>query len=306
MKIVTYSLSGTGPPQRTEYHEQLINSIRSLRYYNRVVPIHVFLYGEHPRGFMTDLEHEAVTTHEMGSYSDAIKRIRPRAFRALARYPVLHKWMNFHKLVPLRPSQVLQIDCDTFFFDDVEILFDRYSDCHFYGREEPSSKASHYGYRPHYLDEEQLVALARREGAVIVNPYNIGVSLLNHGLWSEMAKRTGMFLAYVFRFVAGMARNPQTREKLWPPLADVVMVDLFEQPDTDDLPYPSSNLWILDQVALWLTLGHVPGFTHGHLSRDHVLQGGEQNGTAETKVIHHYFGVDKNAFLSMSRFASKL
>lgn len=84
------------------------------------------------------------------------------------------------------------------------------------------------------------------------------------------------------------------------------MVDLFEQPDVEDLPYPSSNVWILEQVALWLTLGHVPHLTHGHLSREHVLQGGEQNGDCETKVVHHYFGVDKPAFLSaMSQQASK-
>lgn len=299
MRIVTYSLSVTGPPQATDYHEELINSVKSLRTHNRVVPVHVFLYGEHPSAFLTELEDEQVTVHQMGSYSDAVRRIRPRGFRTLERYPVLHKWMNFHKLASLGPSQVLQIDCDTFFFDDVEILFDRYSDCHFYGREEPASKASHYGYFPDYLNEDKLFALARREGAKQVNPYNIGVSVLNHGLWNEIAKRTEMFLSYVFRFAAGMARNPETRGKLWPELAQVVMVDLLEQTDVEDLPFPSSNLWILDQVALWLTMGHVPGFTHGHISRDHVLQGGE---TSEAKVVvHHYFGVDKRAFLSAAR-----
>jgi hypothetical protein len=301
MRIVTYSLSVAGPSQTTDYHNQLINSVKSLRYYNRVVPVHVFLYGEHPRDFIAQLEDEAVTIYEMGSYAGAITRIRPRAFRTLVRYPVLHKWMNFHKLAPLHPSQVLQVDCDTFFFDDVEILFDCYSDCHYYGREEPQSKASHHGYNPRYLDEDKLIALARREGASPVNPYNIGVSLLNHGLWSELAKRTAMFLGYVFRFVAGMGRNPQTRGKLWPDLANVVMVDLFEQPDTNDLPFPSSNLWIMDQVALWLTMGHVPGLTHGCFSRDHILQGGEHNESGETKVIHHYFGLDKNAFLRSLR-----
>ena len=298
MRVVTYSLSVDGPAQMTDYHDQLFSSVKSLRVYNRAVPVHVFLYGEHPRDFEMGLENEQVTIHRMGAYADAVMRIRPRAFRALVRYPLLHKWMNFHKLAPLQPSQVLQVDCDTFFFDDVEILFDRYSEFHYYGREEPSSKASPYGYNPDYLDEDKLFALAQREGAVAVTPYNIGVSVLNHDLWSEMAKRTEMFLGYVFRFLAGMGRNPQTREKLWPEFAQVVMVDLFEQPDVADLPFPSSNFWILDQVALWLTMGHVPNFTHGHLLRDHVLQGDEQNGNCPTKVVHHYFGVDKTAFLA--------
>ena len=107
-----------------------------------------------------------------------------------------------------------------------------------------------------------------------------------------------MFLNYVFRFIACMGRNPQTMGRLWPELAEVVMLDLIEQPDVDDLPFPSSNLWILDQVSLWLTLGHVPGLTHGFLSRDHVLQGGEHNEEGRRTVVHHYFGVDKTAFLA--------
>ena len=296
MRIVTYSLSSSGPPETTDYHEQLFNSVKSLRAYNRAVSIHVFLYDEQPHVFITGLQREGVTVHQMGSYEAAIRRIRPRAFRTLVRYPVLHKWMNFHKLVSLGPSQILQIDCDTYFFADVDILFDRYSDCHFYGREEPSSKASHFGYDPHYLDEDKLFALARREGATPMNPYNIGISMLNHGLWSELAQRIGEFLDYVFRFAASMARHPEMRERLWSELAEVVMIDLLEQPDVSELPFPSSNLWIIEQVALWLTLGHIPGLTHGHLSREHVRQGNEYN-EYETTVVHHYFGVDKTAYL---------
>src|SRR3954453_1366688 len=145
MRIVTYSLSSTGPAQTREYHEQLFKSVQSLRTYNRAISIHVFLYGEHPHVFITELERARVKVHQMGSYEAAIRRIRPRAFRTLARYPVLHKWMNFHRLPSLDPTQILQVDCDTYFFDDVEILFERYSDCDFYGREEPSSRASHFG-----------------------------------------------------------------------------------------------------------------------------------------------------------------
>ena len=129
-----------------------------------------------------------------------------------------------------------------------------------------------------------------------MNPYNIGVSMLNHGLWSELAKRIEKFLGYVFRFAASMARNPETREQLWSALAEVVMIDLLEEPDVSELPFPSSNLWIIEQVALWLTLGDIPGLTHGHLSREHVLQGTEPDEYG-TKVVHHYFGVDKTAFL---------
>src|SRR5215813_4288241 len=87
MRIVTYSLSSTGPAQTTDFHDQLFNSVKSLRAYNRVVSIHVFLYGEHPHVFIADLERQGVIVHQMGSYEDAIRRIRPRAFRTLVRYP---------------------------------------------------------------------------------------------------------------------------------------------------------------------------------------------------------------------------
>ena len=60
MRIITYSLSVNGPSQMTDYHEQLCQSVKSLRAYNGSVPVHVFLYGEHPRAFITELEREAV------------------------------------------------------------------------------------------------------------------------------------------------------------------------------------------------------------------------------------------------------
>jgi len=53
MKIVTYSLSVTGSPQTTGYHEQLLDSVKSLRRYNRTVGIHAFLYGEYSRQFVS-------------------------------------------------------------------------------------------------------------------------------------------------------------------------------------------------------------------------------------------------------------
>jgi hypothetical protein len=62
-----------------------------------------------------------------------------------------------------------------------------------------------------------------------------------------------------------------------------------------ELPFPSRNPWIVDQVALWLTLGQIPGLTHGHFRPEHVGQGGEQYNRKE--VVYHYFGIDKKAFL---------
>lgn len=76
-------------------------------------------------------------------------------------------------------------------------MFERYAERQFYAREEPFSKASHYGYDPTYLDAEAPFALARSEGASEVGPYSIGVRMLNHGLWTEIAPRLDTFACCV-------------------------------------------------------------------------------------------------------------
>jgi hypothetical protein len=269
--------------------------VKSLRRFNTSVPVHVFLYDEHPSAFITELEDHGVYIHQMGSYENAIRRIRPRAFRTSVAYPVLHKWLNFSELEPLAPSQVLQLDCDTFFFDDVDLLFERYAGRHYYAREEPLSKASHYTYDPSYVDEEALFAIARSEGASEVCPYNIGVSMLNHGLWTEIAARSETLLTYAFRLTAGICRKTTIQDKRLPEVVALFAQDHVEEPNVTELPFPSRNPWIVDQVALWLTLGQIPGLTHAHFSPEHVGQGGEQYNTKE--VVYHYFGIDKKAFL---------
>jgi hypothetical protein len=95
-----------------------------------------------------------------------------------------------------------------------------------------------------------------------------------------------------------MSRQPETRKKLWPGVLELFVEDLAEEPGVSDLPFPSSNFWIVDQVALWLTLGQIPGLTHGRLSRADVTQGGEQAGDTNSGIVYHYFGIDKADFLS--------
>ena len=192
----------------------------------------------------------------------------------------------------------MQADCDTVFFDDIEILFRTYTERDFYAREEPASRASHFGYDPNYLDEDALHAVVESEGAIVIHPSNIGVCILNHGLWREVAARTQTFLSYAFRFAAGIARDPHRRDLLWPQMANALAHDLAQNPEVAELTFPSSNVWILDQMALWLTLGQIPNLTCGFLSPDHVVQGSHEPGFGHAKVVHHYFGTDTVAFRS--------
>jgi len=298
MKIVTYSLYVCGPARNTDYHDELIYSVQSLRRYNGSVGVHVFLYGEHTAAFISNLEDYDVTVHQMGAYEYAIRSIHRGPFHALTAYPVLHKWLNFSALEGLAPAQILQSDCDTVFFDDVERLFEAYAKKKFYAREEPCSRASHYGYDPTYLDEDAFAALAQHERAIAITPCNIGVCILNRGLWRQIARRSELFLSYAFRFAAGIAHDPQQRGLLWPEMKEALAIDLAETPDAPYLPFPSNNVWIIDQMALWLTLGHIPKLTYGFLSPEHVVQGASEPGFGQAKVVHHYFGTDKIAFRS--------
>jgi hypothetical protein len=58
------------------------------------------------------------------------------------------------------------------------------------------------------------------------------------------------------------------------------------------LPYPSANEWILDEVSLWLTLGHIPDGNYSDFSPHHVLQNGELLGHSNIEpdwILCHYF-----------------
>jgi hypothetical protein len=298
MKVVSYSLSASGSQRDEHYRRELFYSVKSLRRFNRNVRVVVFLYDEHPVEFIGSLEKEAVEIRRCGAYRDAVASIRPRAYRTFQQYPCVHKWLNYVELAPLAPTQVLQVDCDTLFFDDVENLFSAYSEQKVYAREEPRSRACPYGYEPSCLDEDQLAAVARSEGAASVGPYNLGVCLLNHGAWAEIAQWSPVYLEYVFRFNAWLSRNPATREKLPLRSRDLLAEDLSEAPEVADLLFPSPNLWIMDQVALWLTLGRIPGLTHGPLSVEHVRQGPQEARGARSGVVFHYFGIDKSRFVA--------
>ena len=51
-------------------------------------------------------------------------------------------------------------------------------------------------------------------------------------------------------------------------------------------------------MEISITLVQIPNLTLGLFSREHVIQGGEEASLSEAAVVHHYFGVDKHAFLS--------
>lgn len=281
-RLVYYSLALPRSDPRPDLLWQLDASVRSLRLHNRTTPIALFLYGGLPDEVSRHLASLGVTIIPQGDYTARLAPLAPRGWPVLTEYPLLHKFLNFHTITALDPEQVLYLDCDTLLFDDVDRLFARYAEADCYAREEPTCARSPYGYDPSYLDEEALARVAATQGVRTPPPFNLGAVLFNNRVWQRLAPLDARLIDYAWRAVIWMALNPP-REAAASygecPGVEPLRANLSHFVTPHDLagalPYPSANRWILDQVALWLTLGHVPGFSYGDFSTRDVLQNGE-------------------------------
>jgi len=222
----------------------------------------------------------------------------------LAHYPVLHKWLALAERSQKPGEQVLYIDNDTFFFADVAQIFERCTAHDFYAREEPFSSRSHAGYRPEYIDEPKLFALAESQGSLPLPTYNLGAVLLNHGMCERLSPVLPAFLAFVARFCLGIVRDVEP-----PAYAGQAQLQYLSKnlprlaPLTDEAPlaYPSSNYWIVEQLALLLALGRIAGFTHGVLTQQEVIQGVEYHFWPPgdpLPPLAHYYSSNTRAFLA--------
>jgi hypothetical protein len=278
---------------------QLVRSVRSLRAHNRAIAVRLFLCGEIAGSARAELESMDVGVEDVGAYEEHLGRLcPPRMSEVLARYPILHKSTCLPRLLATGAERVLYVDSDTFFIRDVEALFDRYTDLDLYAREEPYSRRSPAGYRPEAIDEDALAALALREGARPIAPFNTGVMLFNHGSWRKLAERVEELLRDVFRFSVWIADRTDTNFR-----PDITYLRehrarlVRASDEAEALPYPSRNAWIKDQVSIWLTLGKIPDFRPGLLGPQDLLMGAEfADADPGTHVLCHYFSANERRF----------
>lgn len=299
-RVVCYSLLFPADHDRSDLLRQLEASVTSLRSHNRRIPVVVFLHGSSSDRLECLAARLDFVVHKQGSYEKHLAAVLPRGWKVLRQYPVLHKFMNFDSIGGIGVDQALLLDCDTIFARDVEILFDRYSVADVYAREEPTCRRSYYGYDPTYIDEAALVSLAEYEGTVTPPPFNLGVVLFNNGRWADLNALVPEFLSYVWRFMIWMALHPPASEVElsfgeglgveelradWDSLVSPLETDAAMQ-------FPSSNRWILEEVAAWLALGMLSGGTYGDFAQFDVVQNGEfAGGSAQDAgwVVCHYF-----------------
>jgi len=291
MRCVYYSLVLT--QKQAVYQKRWIRSVRSLRQYNPKIPVHLFVFNTPPDALLDAAERYQVALTPLGDYRDYLSE----AGEALSCIPTLHKLLPLGLIGP-DASQILYLDCDTFLFADVESLFHKYRDCDWYAREEPFSRRSVlFPYSPDYLDEDALRDLATALGVRWIPPYNSGVFLVNGSVRTELFALRKDFLSLAWRLAAGASARLDLKV---PPELRSRASEWLKVAGNESIAYPAKRFWILDQIALSLTLGGIPNLSHGQFAAEDVLQGREcllYRSSSTWCTVAHYYKRHESRFL---------
>jgi len=294
-RLVHYSISLEPGEHRPDLIGQLDAAATTLREHNPHIPAVVFLYGALTPDLATVCRDHGLMVHEQGPYEQRLAELCPDGWPALARYPLLHRFLNFAELAQAGAEQALYLDCDTLVLDDVELLFDRYADADVAAREEVHTSRNHHGTDRAFVDEPLLARLAQAEGAVAIPPFNLGVVLFGRGVVATLAAYEALFVDYAWRFAVWTAQHPvDGASAAFGEFLGAAEAAAVTTPGAlaRALPYPSTNRWILDEVALWMTLGHVPGLRVADIDRGDLAENGEFSAahpTGASWVLCHYY-----------------
>ncbi len=304
MRLVYYSLANFPQDSR---EQQWIQSVRSLRTYNRTIPVWLLLFNSASDALLREAERYGVQVQILGDYGEFLQRAHARG-SVLALYPTFHKFLALEHLPLQGITQVLYLDCDTFFFDDVSLLFDFCATHDWYAREEHMSLRSRLGYDPKHIDEQLLQYIARSEKLSYVPPFNSGVCLLNRGMWLSLSKLRNTYLDLAWRLLCGRVLSGHEYGAHDSPVRSAA-ADALRDPDrAQALPYPSANDWIIEQIALWLTLGELPHLSLGTFSSSHVCQGEEFEAMLRSQqrciLAHYYTGMERQFFSRVPEIAA--
>lgn len=274
MRMIYHALN----PRNPLYERQWLQSVRSIRLYNQTIPIYLYLFGvENPSIIAECKRHNIVLINTM----IPTLNLPPFVTNLLNQYPVMHKFVPLLLIPNNIITQVLYLDCDTYLFDDVDILFERYKDRQFYAREEPNTRRS----TGNPLVDDHMARLAAQDGLAFVPPYNMGVCLFNHGLWAQLGGLIETFYTNTYRFMMDLWAHGETRFDARVPYGT-------------PLAYPLAGMeaYIVEQVALWYTWGNVD-FTHGIFARSDLNQSAEEYIGRKTKpLLAHYYHLSEDLF----------
>ena len=283
---------------------QLVRSVQSLRYFDRNTRVFVFLFGEAPDGFREALARLDAVVRPLGDYLTYISSKEPARAELVALDPKIHRWLVLEESELSACSRLLYIDSDTFFFAPATQIFERYRETDFYAREEPFCSRSSLGYDPAYIDEKALLELRLRDGLCVVPPFNTGVCLFTSGIATAITSALPQYFDYLFRFLSWFHHHPLPQKVMASTSIRAVYDPRFRADPARALPYPSSNRWIVDQVAMWLALGQYRNFSYADLKPSDVWQGAEYRqmlSGARRPLLCHSYGSNTAAFFNLLR-----
>jgi hypothetical protein len=294
-RLVYYSLAISRLGSR---EAQWIQSIRSLRRYNKHIPVQLFLFNGAPPAMIREAHRQRVEVFELGDYAQYLDGLYVHG-SLLAQYPTFHKFLVLRHSLARTANHILYLDCDTFFFDDVETLFRGYGSFDWCAREEPTSRASHLPSNRFHLDEECFESVAHAAGLHYVYPCNTGFCLMNRATWERLDDLRTVYLDLAWRLL--VARHLAIKQPSgWE--GEIYAATMPRVTDWDRsraLPFPSQNHWIIEEIALWFTLGHIPNLSQVLLHRDDVAQGSESCEALRPGwpcVAAHYFSALESTF----------
>lgn len=299
MNAVYYSLllQHNGSDQKRIF--QFVESLRSLRRFNTSLPVYLHLISELPE---SALERELAETYHLQivrflNYPSLFAPWLPGLGEVLSLYPVLHKYLTLPVLLQRPFRRLLYLDNDTFFHQDPELLFARYPNAVLAAREEPFSRNSLLGYSADGLDQDQYSELAQPASALA--PFNTGVVLWERLALEGLAAAMGDFLSTLVSLLKSLVTSPsQSFEGQFFRALGLRLSELV--PTTPVLTFPGRRYWIVEQVALWLTLSRL-GLPLQLMTPSDVLQGGEEihfQGRFQRPVVSHYFSNNTAVFFS--------
>jgi hypothetical protein len=273
--------------ERAPHARQWIQSIASLRRFNRDIPVRLFVFGQVGDEIRDAADRYRASVTQCGRYEGHIRGLSPAKARAVSLNPRLHKHLVLSYFNEQNLSQLMYLDCDTYFLDDVTRLFDHYSTAQWYARED------------RYVDERIFARLATSEEACPVPTYNSGVIVLNRPGWQTLSLQDRTLVGYVWRLLVGLYMGTERDVALDLLQQRAIAEALTPEDASQRIDIPAKYSWIVGQIACWLTLGKVPELARDSIGTKHVLQGPEfyhAGMPGYDPVLIHYFSCWQRSF----------
>jgi len=249
--IVVYSFK-VNEHQHINDHEikRLEHSISSLRQFNKEIAIYLFCDNPH-----------IIPPYFALNYSVRINPFAEGFDHTMLNAWSIHRWYNL-KYFDDEFYNILYVDADTIFYQDVQYLFDTYCTHDVYGREEFGFRHDpNVGGGRNIREQLDLVesCIFDLGGTCEVYKHCLGVILLNDGIHRDITERLDE------------------------------LSELMEQFKKNQILLPVPNRRIADQYAVWVIFSRM-GVTEGLFAAQDVTQGWIEEKHTEhfNPVVCHY------------------